>query len=272
MDDKSQQAQKPNEMIAWQPTTVPPPGQIQRLVEWNKQLRRPMYDALSSKRLNVEDMLLLPFLYLAAKSLRTHQSILQLADHGAGLDAILLSRSMFEVTISVMWISKDPVPRLQAFMEHGANVMKKFQDMVARYPDLETPEILVQLEKQKPHVDRLASDVQSRTGSTAWNWSGKSLRQMAIDLDYQRHYDFIYGLTSEVEHSSVASLPFYVTHGDDGFKANMGKSPSWVASALELAYRDLYFTFEIADTFLELGLEEHLSSTNPRLSQLSGQQ
>ena len=238
-----------------------------RLTRLNRELRRPMVDALAKKRLAPGEGPLLPLLYLASKTLRTHESILILCERGAGLDAAMLSRSMFEAAVSAMWLASDLEPRSRLFFEHTQVVTKKFQDALARSP-LVTPELLEQLDAQRASVNANATAAIRRRGGRSQHWSGRTIRQMAVELKFGHQYDFVYGLVSEIEHSSVVGAGFYLTPAPDGIRARTGRISDWVGAALHTAYWALWAAFAGADTYLELGLEEHLDAAREQLRTL----
>ena len=246
-----------------------PEDPVRRLTRMNRELRRPMADALAKRRLSPEEWPLLPLLYLATKALQTHESILILCDRGAGLDATMLSRSMFEAAVDAMWLASDLEPRSRPFFDHTHVVTKKFQDTIARSP-LATPELLEQLKAQRASVDANATAAKQRRGGRGQNWSGKTIRQMAVELDLGHQYDMVYGLASEIEHSSVAGIPFYLAQGPDGFRARTGSTREWVRATLQMAHWFLLATFQGADAYLELGLEDHLTAAREQLRTLGG--
>lgn len=140
----------------------------------------------------------------------------------------LIMRAMIENIINLKWIVKDPLVRARKFIEWGIG-NEKLQ-IEKRIREIEesggNP-----LEDESIESNRAWIDFHRYTFLTEVNlgsWSGKSVRQMAIEADCKDFYDLVYDPFSNNSHSSWNHI--------GKFNVNMSDNP--LHKFLRLPYVD----------------------------------
>ena len=87
---------------------------IRDLVYPNRRLRKTLQAGLNSHR-GPFDALFWPIMFLGIKIMRHNEALESLAIREYGSEAGILLRTMFEATVNLSWISKEPEIRLKRY-------------------------------------------------------------------------------------------------------------------------------------------------------------
>ncbi len=150
-----------------------------------------------------------------SKTRRTIESILELASRGYWGDTSILVRVLFDQCVQVLYIAACPEERARLYAEHSYVARHERLQVLHRLGWIDQPtdeqrqqqaELEVQYERVRanyPHQHR---------------WSGQSLRAMARHVGLSDHYDTIYWLLSNYEHSGVQATGQYsaIAQGGEG--------------------------------------------------------
>ncbi len=150
-------------------------------------------------------------MFFFIKSWKTFQGIFTLCNIGLGEDAGILLRSLFEMTVNLMYISKDPLERARLFVEydfvqrqqlHEKFSRKKADPSYARILAAATLDTVEELENNYKRVKKNYPNKRS--------WSGKSLADMAKDVSFEWQYDYIYWVLSHLVHPNPKAIDKYM--------------------------------------------------------------
>lgn len=97
---------------------------------------------------------------------------------------------------------------------------------------------------------------------------GKSFRKMAAEVGMSEWYDFMYQIYSDVTHSGVGAAKEYVLPiPTGGVIMTPGLFQQIHAEAcLRVAYMCLWATFEVANDFLNMEIDDHLDEAQKNLT------
>jgi hypothetical protein len=143
-----------------------------------------------------------------------------------------IARTLFEVDVNAHYISQEPTARSLQYIEFGDVVAKRQMDACAKHRkspidswragmDLEwnhrwspiEEKVNSKYEQIRSRFETVSSDgkvIRFRT------WSGKPLRQLAVEVNHEESYDIFYSELSSFAHADVKLADRFVIHSVDG--------------------------------------------------------
>jgi hypothetical protein len=211
---------------------------------------------------------------LLAKAAKTHEAILLLATNGYGEDAIILTRSLFNLAVVISWIFKGPSQRLDAYAAYDVVSKAKLGRKIVASQSTATiiPEVYELYQNRRSEWEDGERDFKDQYYSKRPGWSGKSIEEMANEVGLGGTYATFYTLASDIEHSNPASISNYLHDQPDGSKyVSAMQSENWVVEAL---FESIFFAAVVAkpaDIVLGLGILTQLEAVeqdalNPAIS------
>lgn len=245
------------------------PPTVRALTDANKELRRPFHNALANVLLEGERGFMAPFLYLGGKASRIHASILRLCEAKMGFEAAMLSRALFETSVTAVWLASDPAERVA--MYYGAIVftMRDANKKAHRYAN-EFPRSFDELAAGKQWIAANEKEFTERFGKRrSGSWGPVTISEMAKEIGATKYYDIVYGVLSDLEHSGPAGMGFHLQQRRRGeFNLAGGADTGWLVSTLQIAHPFLLLAMDAVDSVLELGLEHHLAMCRERWAEI----
>lgn len=172
----------------------------------------------------------------------------------------LIVRSLFEVDVTAHYITQEPKSRSRRYIDFEHVIQKKALEAVERHQASEEPswreamQLIYNNEyaPRKAKIDadysRIRSQFEDKKGRRCKTWSGKSLYQMAKEVDHVEAYDIFYADLSSFAHVNVMLANQFLR-----LKGLVdGDGPGWSQRANEF---DVANTFRYAATFLTCFLE-----------------
>jgi hypothetical protein len=171
-----------------------------------------------------------------------------------------IARTMFETDVTAHYITHDPTERVRQYIDFAAILNKRKMDACKQHRNSKDPQwheamdILWQnhwapreqevMAEFNAVVDRFTRV--NRNGKTAvvQNWAGKTLRQMAEEVEHVEAYDIFYAELSSFAHGDVHMADRYLRIDSDG--------PVWTQKSKEA---DVGNVFRHAASFLTCYLE-----------------
>jgi hypothetical protein len=140
---------------------------------------------------------------LASVSLGTMQDVAILVGNRRGAGAMKLSRSMLEVAITAAYLETNP-SEISLFLDfpHVAS-WNYLQSSETDNPGSVSPELRAQAEIGYNRVKSRFSNSRGKVRST---WSTKSIREMAEEVGFLKHYETAFRLGSDLIHSGPITL------------------------------------------------------------------
>jgi hypothetical protein len=180
--------------------------------------------------------------FTLAKAYKTHSAVMILCQEGYGEDASILNRTIFELLVTLLYVLKDPTDE-RAYRYYAFDWV--LREKMFSYVE-QKPELLLQLEQRtlKPkvgdvlisEVKKMAKMVQAKYSYKGFNWSDKSLAEMAKEVGRDGQYKTMYRLSSQHAHSPSRVMNDYVKKTERGFTNYAGISENWVEEDLVVAF------------------------------------
>lgn len=238
------------------------PTSIQDLLKLNRDMHSKVVAGWKGYRSGPDDGKFWPIVYFAIKALKTHESILALAERGLGHDAAILGRAIYETAINALWMSKDLDGRLQQFQDSQYISAMNYRRSSRKWPnrDPDKQRLIEQdFAKDEAEITRKAREAKKKWKlSNHSNWSGLSFKKMVEEVQQGEWY-MMYQVLSDMAHSGVgASHDFIKQMPGGGAIIDLGPTRQHAVGALQVAYMSLVGTTEVADIVLDLDLEEAL--------------
>jgi hypothetical protein len=166
-----------------------------------------------------------------------------------------IARTMFEVDVTAHYITNAPAERVPQYINFTAVLNKHAMDACKKHRGSKDPQWREAMDllwqnhwaQRESEVDRNFNDVaaqftrMSKNGkiSEFQNWTGKSIRQIASEVDHEGAYDIFYAELSSFTHADVHLADRYLQLRPDG--------PVWSQKAREY---DVGNVFRHAASFL----------------------
>lgn len=181
--------------------------------------------------------------YALSKGFKTHGAIISLCKAGYGEDAGVLTRTLFELLINLLYILEDPTEeRGYRYLSYDWIQRKKMFDYIIK----SNPSILAQHNQRistsskdkewHKHVIEMAQKVNKKYQYKNNSWSDKNLREMSINVNREPLYNLIYGLFSQSTHSQTRTMNDYAQSTPNGIEYSLDESDNWVEQVLVAAF------------------------------------
>ncbi len=171
-----------------------------------------------------------------------------------------IARTMFEVDVTAHYITNAPVERVPQYIDFTAVLNKREMDACKKHRGSEDPQWREAMDllwknhwagreneidaKFNAVVARYTAKNKNGNTSSFRNWAGKSLREMASEVNHLEAYDIFYAELSSFTHADVHLADRYLQLRPDG--------PVWSQKASEY---DVGNVFRHAASFLTCNLE-----------------
>lgn len=165
---------------------------------------------------------------LWAKLYTTYQALYSIAKNGFGYDALVLARTIFEDTVNLGYVAKDPAQRMQAFKDYAiVEAYEAVKLMNELYPGRVSC-------RRKAQAKAEAEKAIQDHGYKGKGWSGKDLRARARDIGPQMektYYQLIYPLSSQYAHAGTQAVSSFWNAEGPPFVL-FGPHPRFIEQAL----------------------------------------
>jgi hypothetical protein len=151
---------------------------------------------------------------------------------------------LFEVDVNAHYISADPATRSRRYIDFGHVIRKNTLEAIERHRVsaasswreglqlMYNREYVPHKAKIEADYDRVRSQFETAKGKRANNWAGKSIREMAIEVDHLEAYDIFYADLSAFTHVNVMLANRFLNRKQDG--------PMWSMRANEFDVGDVF--------------------------------
>jgi hypothetical protein len=213
--------------------------------------------------------------FILGKAYKTHEAIMLLCKQGYGEDAFMLSRTLFELMIMLLYILSDNTDdRLIRYAEHDWVNRKQMLDYVATNDRLlkglnekiklaaGEPDVLAIIEAEYTRV-------MNKHGYDFKGWSDKSIQKMAEEVGRGDAYKTVYKLQCNVGHTNPRSMNEYIQQTKDGLIINTGPNVDMAETTLVIAFDFFGTVFEKVSKQLGWETETELDSLGQDFSEQS---
>ena len=239
------------------------------LFDFNEELRKIVDGVMDKGFHKITPKVALTTLALG-KAYKTHGAILFLCAQGYGEDAAILTRSLFDLSITFLYILKDQTnKRVLRYFHYDSIIRKKMFDYAKGVPTFAKL-----FEERRLHpkpgdttiedVEKYAKLAQEKYNYGRMGWSDKPIRQMAEEVGREGAYQTVYYLQSNISHSAVRTMNDYVKAHDKGYTVDIGRGESWVQEDLIASFDFLLAIVERSNKLLRLGIAKQLNNLSKR--------
>lgn len=179
--------------------------------------------------------------YLAiayGKGFKTFSAILLLCRNGYGQDGLVLSRTLFELTVNTFFIFIDPTNKtIDRYFAYQAVLRKKA--IQYHQKDKKLNEILIkefELKAKKGEtiesVLNEAEKMQEKYNFSNNKWSKHDLAYMSKEVGLEHMYLTLYKVQNDLTHSTVGGLDDYIYDENDSRIVKTGADFKWIEQCL----------------------------------------
>ncbi len=185
--------------------------------------------------------------------LNSYQSVLLLTMNGCGSDALKIARSMFETSVSIGYLQKNPA-LLSDFIDYRWVKRMKHQEYLAQYaPDMFKAIDPAEIARTVAEYAKVKSRFKGRS-----SWSDKNLREMAKDIGIEQSYLGVYPFTSSIHHLDVIGI--MAQEDDRILDVEALPSEANLDLALSISGMSAYIALTFFDDAVSLGKENALKA------------
>lgn len=208
-------------------------------------------------------------LYALAKSHKTQAAVLILCEKGFGQDAGILSRSMFELAITSLFVIKDRSNKTaERFFEYDwimrANMYKavskktKFNNKLKENDPNETTiaEVLREVKRVKNKYP----------GINDFRWSEETFRKIAKSVGRLDAYETAYNLQCNLTHPNPRNTNDYFVESNGVLEIDAGPDDRWVSESLVASFDFFFHTISAWNDEYSFSLKSKLDDLANRYS------
>lgn len=195
--------------------------------------------------------------------------VIVLCGNGCGPGAMKIVRGMYESQWIAKYLRRHP-EEVENYVEFSkVSLWRKL-----RWSQKNTPAkasgipqaVIKQIEDEYELVKMRFGD---RRGGVRWQWSEKSIGQIAEDIGHKLEYELPYAISCSIHHGNFEGLlaHFVSAPGEMGFEPP--PSTQWIAKALLSAHANVWYVLDTLNDSCVLGFDAQLEAAQPTLSSLA---
>jgi len=144
------------------------------------------------------------------KAINLGKAISILCANGRATEASILLRSLLNVYIDIKWIAhNDSLTRAQRYVDFEIVFRRSHYEAAIAHGTLQKPKNDSKYIQDGMKVDRILKKYNIRSLDKAYNWSGKSIKNMATEIGEEWAYHVLYARASATEHTCPSSVVDY---------------------------------------------------------------
>ncbi|MFA5359932.1 MAG: DUF5677 domain-containing protein [Patescibacteria group bacterium] len=197
-------------------------------------------------------------LYAIAKAEKTLSAIILLCKNGMGEDATILSRTLFELSLTVEYILNDKSNyQAERYMSYD------WIQRINSYEYIKTSTSAEVLNKPEniriiKDVDKHAQEAQSKYKYNKFGWSDVSIHKMAEQFGKVGLYRTAYNIQCSLSHSNPRTMNDYFKIENDQLVLNSCSSDNLVEETLVITFSSYYELLAQFNEYFKKGVGEEL--------------
>jgi len=208
-------------------------------------------------------------LYALAKSHKTQTAILLLCEKGFGQDAGILSRTMFELAITALFIAKDKSGKIaERFFDYDWIMRANMYDIVPKKTKFQD-----KLEERDPdrtiikEVLQEAKKIKEKyPGIENFRWSEETFYKMAKAVNRLDTYKTAYHLQCNLSHPNPRNTNDYFVESNGTLEVNADSDNKWISESLVATFDFFFHTISVWNDEFKFDLESKLDDLAKRFS------
>jgi hypothetical protein len=134
------------------------------------------------------------------------ESVLLLVTNGCGIDALRVSRTMFEAAVTLCYLDNHP-ELVQDFVDYLWVIRKKHQDYRLTLPPDRVPPLSAdKVAEMAANFNRVKWRFMDKKGRIRNSWCKANLREMARDVNAESMYGGLYPFGSTMAHTDILAV------------------------------------------------------------------
>ena len=208
--------------------------------------------------------------FAIGKAFKTYEAIGVLCRSGYGEDAFMLTRTLFELMVTTVYILQDDTEdRLTRYASYDWVTRKQMYDYV-----ISDESLLAGLNKEIESGNRsdTVAEVEAEYKKVIEKykyqngWSDKSIKGMSESIGRLDAYNTVYRLQCTLGHTNARSMNEYVSVTAEGTILNIGPNWDLVKTSLVIALDCFFHIVQEANKQFSWGLESTLEDISKRWS------
>ena len=238
---------------------------ISQLIKFNEDLKKIADFILFTRDFDPKNAKETFLIYSLGKAYKTHSSILILCKNGYGQDSAILTRSLFELAVTTLYILKDSTDsRAERWVDYDwirRNKMYEYMKSEDRFIELLRERSKDLKNDPVAKIKRVAQEMQKKHNyNRKLGWCDKNIFDMTKEVGLESLYPTVYKLHTEIHHSGVGAVNDYFSLGEDAIMADVGASPVWVEESLVSSFHFFSILVEKCNEFFKFSLDKKISS------------
>ncbi len=208
-----------------------------------------------------QDLYKILLLFFFRKSWKTFCSIHLLCKHQFAEDAGILTRSLFDLVVTLLYIGKAPAERAVLYCEYGIVLKEQLHETLSRQPeDPWRQRILASKSPEARTKDREDYERVIKNYPNRYKWSGLTTKAMAGDVGLGWHYDFVYYQLSEFAHTGPNGVNTYMEFDKGNGLSFKGCTTEDIDRIWTTASVYFLIVLDQVDDVFKLGIEEEIKA------------
>ncbi len=187
----------------------------QALFEFSKDTVNKSLDVVAGQNADTLEKQVILFHFVRASYL--FEASNKLCLEGFATEAMIILRSLLNLYINIKWLtSGDSENRFERFCDFETVSKKLAIDNVIEFGDIDEEFKDDDFTVHDDDFKKVKEKYNLKNLRDFYNWSGKSIYQMAADVDLEKEYKNIYGKLSSTEHTGPDSVRDYLDDSENG--------------------------------------------------------
>lgn len=208
--------------------------------------------------------------FCLGKAYKTHKAITVLCEQGFGQDAAILLRSLFDLTLSLLYITqKDEDYYAERYFDYLLIKQEKMLDYMNSIPELKT-NFNNEAKKRGSSFSEKELRKQAKEAREkyhyidSFDWSDKSMQDMAKEVGRGNMQKSIYRLLADISHSSANSISEYMDSSQKNIVIDVSQGTKFVNEALVGAFDCVYNVLTVMNKLFDLKMEKDIEDIASR--------
>lgn len=206
-------------------------------------------------------------IFFVAKAYKTLRAIVLICRRGYGEDAGILLRSLFEITVNALYI-KDNEELAHRYADFEAIYVQRLSEDAILKKEIYEKELS---QDQLHEIREAAERARIKHGyKDDYRWSRKSIKKMAHEVGLELAHAYFYDIMSQLVHSTVGSVRYYVQEDKVSSVNRVKLSPSdkLIPEDLLTACALMLYIVRQWSNQCNLGIETKIQEIDIRLQEL----
>lgn len=189
--------------------------------------------------------------------------VIVLCGNGCGAGAVKIVRGMFESQWTAEYLHQHP-EEVEDYVEFSKVILwRKLCWLQKNIPE-KARSIPQQVTKRiEDEFDKVKTRFSNGKGKVRWEWSKKSIREIADDIGRSMQYELPYAIACSIHHGNFEGLSAHFPEGSGEMEFIPPPSTQWIGKALLAAHMNVWFVLNTLNDSYGLGFDAQLDAAQP---------